>query len=156
MQWLKANTTGYVLTTVRSISPEYMSLHRATCRMIGHYMSNMAENAFTGRNYIKICSLYPSELSVWIKENGGSGFTTLCSKCNPDTSASLIDEARQIQVEFESAVQYSIRSSSEERKKRLHLAPIKPEIVTTTTTIFRRNSDVVAEVHTLKSTTRYN
>lgn len=146
MQWINANPTGYVLTTVRTISPNYMSLHRASCRMISQYVSNMAKNAFTGRKYIKICSLRPSELSAWIKKNGGSGFTTLCSKCQPDTSEPLVDQARQIQVEFESAVKNSIHSNPEERKRRLDQAPRKPEVVTTTTVIFRRNPDVVAEV----------
>lgn len=70
----------------------------------------------------------------------------LCSKCSPDISKPLVDEARQIKAEFEIAVQESAYSSSEERGKRLHLAPKKPEIITTTTTIFRRNPDVVAEV----------
>lgn len=144
--WIKTNPDGYVLTTVRGISTDYMSLHRATCRMISQYMSNMAEDAFTGQKYIKICSTNPTELSNWIRTNGGNGFTKLCSKCNPEISERISDQARQLQVEFEAAIQKSTRSSTEDRHERLRTAAKLPESVTVSTTIFRRNPDVVAEV----------
>lgn len=92
MEWLANNKNGYVLTTVRAVSKEYMSLHRSTCRKISQYMSNMAEDAFTGKKYIKICSLNPNELSKWIRGKGGYGFTKLCLFCKPDPSQGEFDD----------------------------------------------------------------
>lgn len=141
MQWLQGNPSGFVLTTLRSILPTYMSLHRSDCKTISKYMSNMAKDAFTGRNYIKVCSNYPLELSAWIKKNGGSGFTTLCSKCKP-----AIDNVKKLQVEFERDVRQSTLSTPEERGKRLLVASKQPELISTTTILFKRNPDVVADV----------
>jgi len=91
-KWLTDNPQGYVLTTISEISPDYMSLHRSTCRMISHYMKNMAKDAFTGRDYMKVCSQSTSELLEWIKAHGGNGFTKLCSKCAPDSEASMVNK----------------------------------------------------------------
>ena len=93
LEWIQKNEdSGYVLTTVRDIYPGYMSLHRASCKMISRYMKNMTYGAFTERKYIKICSPSISELAGWIYGNGGEGFTKLCSKCNPEIGQDQIIE----------------------------------------------------------------
>jgi hypothetical protein len=60
----------------------------------------------------------------------------------PFTEEDLGDAQRR----FEEAVQHAQNDSSEIRKERLKNAPGKPELFFTTTAIFRRNPDVVAEV----------
>ena len=145
--WLAINPCGYVLVTTRDVSLSHMSLHRASCRMISQYMKNMAKDAFTGRGYIKICSTNHADLSDWIKVQGGSRFTKLCSICNPNVSErSIIDGAHQLLFEFEAEVRSSISLTLEERRKRLCNAARHPKRTVVTTTIFQRNPDVVAEV----------
>lgn len=86
-QWLKNHPNGYVLMTTKAISIEYMSLHKATCRMINTYMKNMKYGAFTERKYITICTNSQEELLSWIKKQRGKGFTKKCSICKPDTNS---------------------------------------------------------------------
>lgn len=143
-RWLKNNPEGYVLTTFRDIAPTYMSLHRASCRMISQYMKNMATDAFTGQKYIKICSRSSNALVAWIKEHGGDGFTKLCSICAPDPNEGVIDEVESYYSHLNAEVSRSL-SDSKARKARLELAPKIPASFSTTTTIFRRNPDVIAE-----------
>lgn len=143
-RWLKDNPEGYVLTTVREIAPIYMSLHRASCRMISQYKKNMASDAFTGRRYIKICSRSSNALVAWIKEHNGDGFTKLCSICAPNPEEGVIDGAESYYSHLYAEVLRSLGESSA-RKARLELAPRLPESFSTTTTIFRRNPDVIAE-----------
>lgn len=143
-QWLKNNPDGYVLTTVREIAPTYMSLHRASCRMISQYMKNMAKDAFTGKGYIKICSRSTNDLVAWIKNNDGDGFTKLCSICAPDPGVDFIDGVQNYYSHLATEVARSL-DDSKSRKVRLAVAPKIPESFTTTITIFRRNPDVIAE-----------
>ena len=91
LQWIAANPEGYVLNSYRRISPKYMVLHRATCRTINEYLKNMAENAFTGGQYMKICSSNHADLSAWVNASGGNGFTKLCAKCYPPVSEPMAD-----------------------------------------------------------------
>lgn len=143
-QWLRNNPEGYVLTTLREIAPTYMSLHRASCRMISQYMKNMASDAFTGRRYIKICSRSTNDLIAWIEKNKGNGFTKLCSICAPDPDVGVVDGIQSYYSQLNSEVSRSLGDSSG-RKARLAVAPRMPESFSTTTTIFRRNPDVIAE-----------
>lgn len=143
--WLKNNPEGYVLTTVRDIDPGYMSLHRASCRMISQYMKTMATDAFTGRRYIKICSRSPNALAAWIRVNSGDGFTKLCSVCAPNPDEGVIDGVENYNSLLDAEVLRSL-GDSKARKARLELAPKKPKSVSTTTTIFLRNPDVIAEI----------
>lgn len=142
-KWLKTHPHGYVLTTVREINISYMSLHRASCRMISRYMKNMANNAFTGRGYIKICSLSTNNLLTWVKEHGGKGFTKVCSICAPDTDIPP-NGAKNYSLVLENEILQSL-GDSEGRRERLKNALKIPESFTTTTTLFKRNPDVIAE-----------
>ena len=144
-EWLKNNPDGYVLTTNRDKNPDYMSLHLASCRMISQYMKNMAEDAFTCRGYIKICSCSSIDLILWIKKNGGNGFTNLCSICNPDPKNDSFGNLESYFSYLEAEILRSCVDSNG-RKTRLKTAPTIPESFITTTTIFYRNPDVIAEV----------
>ena len=59
---------------------------------------------------------------------------------------SLIDTRVVLENNFEKEVNRSRSDSSEDRKKRLRVAPKKPSVVYTLTPSFKRNPDVVAEV----------
>ena len=104
-RWLKRHPNGFVLTTVKGISIEYMSLHRATCRMINTYMKNMRYGAFTERGYIKICANSQEELLSWIKKQGGEGFTKKCRLCKPDTNNENNNEYYECIKELENIIE---------------------------------------------------
>jgi len=145
-KWLKDHPTGFVLTTGRSIEPGYMSVHRARCRMISKYMKNMKRGAFTERAYIKICAGRLEELSDWIQRHEGSGFTKRCSICNPFGSESIREvDAQEIFDALDKQVR-SARRNAIARRRRLRTAPTTPEKIMATTTLFKRNPDVIAEV----------
>ncbi len=59
---------------------------------------------------------------------------------------SLIDTRAVSENNFDLAVSISRSDSSEERRKRLKVAPKKPRVVYTLSSSFKRNPDVVAEV----------
>ena len=57
--WLDMHPTGYVVNTYRRqpYSPQYMVLHRATCKKIKELTAGGAnEGGFTERRYAKICA----------------------------------------------------------------------------------------------------
>ncbi len=89
-RWLKAYPEGYVLNARRDVSPSYMVLHRANCRTISRYVGKIAENGFTGRGYIKICSTRSGELLAWLRTQGGRGFTVVCSICAPANTEDVV------------------------------------------------------------------
>lgn len=145
-EWLTEHPAGYVLTTHSVPSPNYMSLHRSSCRMIKSYMKNMAPDAFTGQNYQKICAATQVELLTWILKHDGEGFTNRCKICAPDDEHGLLDELDVYHIQLESAVQKSALDGDYARKARLAAAPKKPESQRVTTTVYKRNPDVIAEV----------
>lgn len=104
----------------------------------------MANDAFTGKRYIKICSRSTSDLVAWIKKHDGDGFTKLCSICAPDPENGVADDAERYYSRLNTEVSRSL-GDSKARKARLKIAPRMPESFSTTTTIFRRNPDVIAE-----------
>lgn len=143
-RWLKANPDGYVITTVRNVAPTFFSLHRASCRKISQYTKNMASNAFTGNQYIKICSHTTNSLREWIKEHGGEGFTKLCSVCRPERNSDVVDGVEAYYSDLNAKVSHSLRDSIA-RKKRLADAQKHPKSFLATTRLFKRNPDVIAE-----------
>lgn len=145
LTWIRQHPNGYVLTTVRGISLDYLSLHRATCRMISQYMSNMAPGAFTERQYIKICANTTNDLKRWVNQEGGKDFTKLCQICKP-TMDNNPDEPGLILDSFEDSIIKSLKDSSQARKNRLAKAPKQPKTAVVKTVVFQRNPDVVAEI----------
>lgn len=89
--WLKGNPNGYVVNTKSHIARSYMALHLAKCSSISKYKKNASPDAFTGKGYIKICADDVNKLLVWIKQNGGDGFTEICSKCSPPFNVKTSD-----------------------------------------------------------------
>jgi hypothetical protein len=83
LQWLHDYPTGFVLNTRRWIDPTYMVLHKSACRSIGRPTAQMGSSPFTGRSYIKVCSLDAEALLAWMKQHGGTGFTRRCPLCQP-------------------------------------------------------------------------
>lgn len=144
--WLRANPIGYVLTTSTSMSPLYMSLHLSRCHKISVYTRNMAKDAFTGRQYIKVCSNSAVDLLSWVKSNGGQDFTVRCSFCSPLPTVEGSDEIDVYRSALAADVSASQRDSVDARRHRLANASGLPRSVATTATIYLRNADVIAEV----------
>lgn len=75
-RWLADHPDLFVLNTARSPAPNYLMLHRATCRTISGTPSRGAR--WTG-DYIKFCGLR-SELEAFAQtEVGGAAFA--CRLC---------------------------------------------------------------------------
>lgn len=81
--WLAANPNGYVVNTLRSMSPALMVLHRASCKSISSYNAMAQEGGFTERDYIKICAQSMNDLRDWVSEHGrmDRSFSNECSRC---------------------------------------------------------------------------
>jgi HNH endonuclease len=144
-RWLKQNQNGFVLTAGRQLSLEYMSLHRASCRMIGSYMKNMTPGAFTERRYVKICASTTSELMAWVRDHGGRRFTKACKLCKPNLGKIELRDLETYLDDLEKEVSKA-RQDNDKRRRRLRAAPVLPDKVTMTVTTFIRNPDVIAEV----------
>jgi 5-methylcytosine-specific restriction endonuclease McrA len=142
LKWISDNPDGYVVNTGYNF-PEYMVLHQASCTLISRLQQNM--RSFTYHNTRKICSLSTSDLTTWIKKQGGNGFSKLCSRCNPNSEEVMIDDVKRYYFDLDNEVLHS-RKDSKKRQVRLNTAPKIPESFFTKTRIFRRNPDVIAEV----------
>jgi 5-methylcytosine-specific restriction protein A len=148
LTWLREHPDGYVLNSRRKINLEYLPLHRASCAAIRCYKARAQGNAFTGKRYIKICADTKQELRLWLTAQGGEDFSEYCSKCKPYGGFEL-NELRvnlsAYQDCLETLVQYAASQPSR-RKQRLKTANKRPEKQLVTTSIFKRNPDVIAEV----------
>jgi hypothetical protein len=83
LQWLRAHPTGYVINTRRRLDLTDLVLHRAPCRSITRPTRLGAENPFTGKGYLKVCSDSEEGLLTWVRRRGGAGFSNRCSFCKP-------------------------------------------------------------------------
>lgn len=99
--WIRRSPNGFVLNARRQPSPNYLVLHIATCRHISGHASNQASNAFTGRDYIKVCSKDIEEIKAWASLLGGNRFTGVCKDCQPQVTTSFGNE---FQGQFEENV----------------------------------------------------
>jgi hypothetical protein len=83
--WAETHPHGFVINTDRRINRKYLSLHKATCRMIRNYTRMARPGGFTERAYIKICSEDLETLRQWAKGHGDpkDGFTQRCKICLP-------------------------------------------------------------------------
>lgn len=82
LRWLAEHPHRYVLSTYSVFRPDHIRLHLATCRLIRQYMRHMAPDAFTGRQFKKICSNSSPELYSWAEEHGYPTIP-ICKPCNP-------------------------------------------------------------------------
>ncbi len=82
LEWLSAHPEGYVLNTRRpNGDPDYIVLHRATCRHISR--GTHRHGAWTERKYLKICAISLSELQSVAQRFGSrdGSFSKACSFC---------------------------------------------------------------------------
>jgi len=81
--WIEAHPGGYVVNTdinsARMPNPEYVALHRATCRFISNFDARET-GAFTARGFIKVCADETAPLSKWTTAHGRAdgSFTGKC------------------------------------------------------------------------------
>src|SRR4051812_46634030 len=69
LRWLRRNPSGYVVNSHRTPGPEYLVLHRASCRWI----NTGVPNNWTTTGYIKTCSPDVTALAEWAgREVGGA------------------------------------------------------------------------------------
>src|SRR4051812_29116728 len=78
LSWLAANPTGFVVNSHRVPVPEYLVLHRASCRSI----NTGARNNWTTTGYIKTCSPSVAPLEAWAGQVA-SGRLKPCGACKP-------------------------------------------------------------------------
>jgi hypothetical protein len=62
LAWTTAHPNGFVLNVRRSPDPNYVVLHRASCKSISN--EKQKPDAFTGRNYRKICAATVTRVGV--------------------------------------------------------------------------------------------
>ena len=82
LDWLARNRDGYVVNVRRKLTPDYVVLHRATCRSIA---VSRETGAYTERGYRKLCGPTMAdviEAPTWCGRRRGS-FTGRCSQCKP-------------------------------------------------------------------------
>jgi hypothetical protein len=85
LAWLTAHPDGFVINTRRRSDPEYIVLHRATCRTISRPTAITRPGGFTERSYIKICAGSVEELRRWARGSGrpDGSFSKACGLCRP-------------------------------------------------------------------------
>ena len=80
--WLARNQAGYVVNVRRTLSPNYVVLHRATCP---HISMPREPGAYTERSYRKLCGETLAdvlEAPTWCSRARGA-FTKWCFHCDP-------------------------------------------------------------------------
>lgn len=84
-RWLADNPHGFVVNTRRARSPDYMMLHRASCRHISEPSHETSPGGFTERIYIKVCAPDIEALREWASQHGRTdgSFSNECSHCKP-------------------------------------------------------------------------
>ena len=86
LRWLANHPNGYVVNTLRAVSPDYMVLHRATCPAISEYAGRGKAGGFTERGYAKACADTLDDLRDWVRahERPDGTFTSeACPRCKP-------------------------------------------------------------------------
>lgn len=78
LTWLDAHPQGFVLNTGRSPRPDYLILHRATCRTIRGRPTR--GGPWTGP-YIKVCGDDPLQIAAWAGSATGAA-PRKCGICN--------------------------------------------------------------------------
>ena len=79
LQWLNSNPKGFVVNSNQPPRPNYLMIHRATCRSITGKPSN---GEWWTKNYTKICSNDLKKLKIWAKKMDAS--LKPCKICKPN------------------------------------------------------------------------
>ena len=83
LSWISRNPDGYVVNANRNPSPNYLMLHRATCRTI---TENPTRGGRWTADYIKLCG-QRAELERWAHDEIG-GSLQPCGHCLSATFSS--------------------------------------------------------------------
>lgn len=83
LSWIAKNPDGLVLNVRRMADPDYVVLHRASCRSIS--TDKHESGAYTARGYRKICADSVTELQLAAKREGRAdgSFSKRCGLCQP-------------------------------------------------------------------------
>ena len=73
LDWVARNPHGYVVNVQRTLNPNDVHLHSASCRSISGACSN-----YTTHEYIKVCSVARTELERWTEQDVGGDISTGC------------------------------------------------------------------------------
>lgn len=136
--WVGSHPNGLVLNTRANLSPDYMVLHRASCKLVTGYLGKAKAGGFTERAYRKVCAPTIGPILTWVADSGGK--LSRCSHCDPHD-----DELGAYYSDLEANVQESLKDEAG-RHSRLAKASKIPKKAVVTTTTYIRNPDVVAEV----------
>lgn len=103
LKWMADNPQGFVVNTERRPTSKYFFLHRSGCFHISGYVSGQQPNAFTSRQYIKVCSNDAQELLEWAAKHRprAQGFSSLCQTCTPDLQETVIIYPDQVAEDIE-------------------------------------------------------
>ncbi len=81
LAWIDANPHGLVVNAYRRPTPDYLILHRATCKSISRTPPEPIR--WTTSAFIKVCSTNRPELERWARETTG-GTLSPCGMCHPN------------------------------------------------------------------------
>jgi 5-methylcytosine-specific restriction protein A len=82
--WIAKHPSGFVLNTKAKLSPDYMVLHRASCKLVTGYLGKASSGGFTERVYRKVCADTVGPIKFWVESN--DGFLSTCSHCGPEAA----------------------------------------------------------------------
>jgi len=91
LEWMETHPDGLVLNTKRSPRHTYAVFHQAGCSHIQSTADSWQEDAFTGRDFIKVCSQKPESLKQWLRGNRPNAVdpSQRCQDCQPDIDVSF-------------------------------------------------------------------
>jgi hypothetical protein len=95
LDWMNNNPKGFVINTGRGKGSSYAKVHLSNCKHISVYGETHTENSFTTKNYIKICSQSPKNLTSWLESfRPKAPKNNTCKTCSPQFS--ITQDADQI------------------------------------------------------------
>lgn len=102
MEWLKNNPAGFAINASITKSPGYMVLHRGCCPHISGDDRSYYKDAFTSKQYIKICSDDIDDLIEWVKQHGRTDgtFSKGCKTCGTDLCGEDPDRVKRFSGSF--------------------------------------------------------
>jgi len=128
LSWMQDNPDGFVLNAGAGKNSSYLKFHKANCHHISGHTSKHGDDAFTRRDYIKICSLSIFELVQWSVINRPTHIAyESCKTCGPDVESvvpPLPEEVQTPQSYIEGAVK-TISVNAFERSARAREACLK-------------------------------
>lgn len=81
LKWINQHPEGYILTSSKSLYPDFTIIHKATCDKIRTLKAPAKPGGFTERGYIKVFSTNTSSLENWVRQKRVGGSSRKCSLC---------------------------------------------------------------------------